>query len=83
MTRWKIERRSNEGDQPTPSVIERTWCIMPVTMAMGYPAVIAEFPFTAEGRDQAEDLIKVLNAEYVAGMKEAQRAARHALGLLK
>ncbi len=81
MTRWAVSTRSSKYDHPTPEKIEQFWIVSPVSLSIG-PAFIAEFPFTPEGQQQADTVAQYLNSEYIAGMKEAQRAARHALGLL-
>jgi hypothetical protein len=76
--RWIASRRSNELDQPKPETISHEWIVHtdPWRMRLG-----AAWPDTDEGRRDAEEVAEALNESFVAGMREAQKAARLAMGL--
>lgn len=80
MTRWIVDDRTNQYDHPRPDEIVMTYIVRPTSLGIG-PAFIAEFPQTDEGKSQAERIVRYLNAEYVAGMHDAQVAARQAFAM--
>ena len=74
MTRWVAEESVPQDGSPI-------WRVLSTKRYNGFPAVIATFPSTARGRWDAQALAATLNAEYVAGMRDAQVAARQAFAM--
>jgi len=84
MSRWEIHERIDDqfSTDENGNKLPDSYCICPSSLSNGYPAVVLELARTPENRVAAEEIISLLNREFVEGQKARQASVAHALELL-